>query len=140
MLKSANMSLTDSVANFQASALKLGLDPTVLKLVTDGGVDTIAKYAFVSSFVPGGSDERPFVDALKALLKRDPTVGELAVLRRLHVECYSLTAAELKQQVERTADAPAKQLAAPDRADRLAKQKLRYPGLSQVPKSRVTAW
>ena len=130
MLKSANMSLTDSVANFQASALKLGLDPAVLKLVTDGGVDTIAKYAFVSSFVPGGSDERPFVDALKALLKRDPTVGELAVLRRLHVECYSLTAAELKQQVERTADAPAKQLAAPDRADRLAKQKLRYPGLS----------
>ena len=94
VLKPANVSLTDSAANFQASALKLGLDPAVLKLVTDGGVDAIAKYAFVSSFVPGGSDEWPFVDALTALLKRDPTVGELAVLRRLHVECYSLTAAD----------------------------------------------
>ena len=126
----ANMSLTDSAANFEASALKLGLDAAVLKLIVDGGVNTIAKYAFVSSFVPGGNDESPFLDAIKALLKREPSIGELAVLRRLHVECYSLTAAELKQQVERTADAPAKQLAAPDRADRLAKQKSRYPGLS----------
>ena len=46
------------------------------------------------------------------------------------MECYSLTAAELKQQVERTADAPAKQLAASDRADRLAKKKGRCSGLS----------
>ena len=93
-------------------------------------MDTIAKFAFVSSFVPGGADETPFVAAIKSLLSRDPTVGELSVLRRLLAESYSLTAAELRQQVERTADAPAKQLAAPDRADRLKKQKALYPGLS----------
>ena len=130
LLAQAIMSLTDSAANFEASALKLGLDASVLKLLVDGGVDTVAKYAFVSSFVPGGSDKKPFLGAIRSLLKREPSIGELSVLRRLHVECYSLTAAELKQQVERTADAPAKQLAAPDRADRLAKQKGRYPGLS----------
>ena len=93
-------------------------------------MDTIAKFAFVSSFVPGGADETPFMAAIKSLLSRDPTVGELSVLRRLLAESYSLTAAELRQQVERTADAPAKQLAAPDRADRLKKQKALYPGLS----------
>ena len=111
------MSITDSKANFEAG---------VLQLIISGGVDTIAKFAFVSSFVPGGA-ETPFVAAIKSLLSRDPTVGELSVLRRLS---YSLTAAELRQQVERTADAPAKQLAAPDRADRLKKQKALYPGLS----------
>ena len=60
---------------------------------------TIAKFAFVSSFVPGGADEA----AIKNLLSRDPTVGELSVLRRLLAKSYSLTAAELRQQVERTA-------------------------------------
>ena len=124
------MSITDSKANFEARALSLGLDHGVLQLIISGGVDTIAKFAFVSSFVPGGADETPFVAAIKSLLSRDPTVGELSVLRRLLAESYSLTAAELRQQVERTADAPAKQLAAPDRADRLKKQKALYPGLS----------
>ena len=132
LIAQAIMSLTDSAANFEASALKLGLDASVLKLLVDGGVDTIAKYAFVSSFVPGGGDEKPFLDAISSLLKRDPSIGELSVLRRLHVECYSLTAAELKQQVERTADAPAKQLAAPDRADRLSKREGTRVYLSQA--------
>ena len=71
----------------------------MLKLLVDGGVDTIAKYAFVSSFVPGGSDEKPFLDAIRSLLKKEPSIGELSVLRRLHVECYSLTAAEKKSRL-----------------------------------------
>ncbi|CAE7606611.1 unnamed protein product [Symbiodinium sp. CCMP2456] len=124
------MSITESVANFSARAQKLGLSDEVLQLVIDGGVDTLAKFAYVSSFIPGQSDETPFVTALKALLKRDATVGELSVFRRLHSESYALVAAELKSQVERTTDAPARSLAAPDRADRLARQVRKYPGLT----------
>ena len=79
LLTQAIISLTDSAANFEASALKLGLDALVLKLLVDGGVDTIAKYAFVSSFVSGESDEKPFLDAIRSLLKREPSIGELSV-------------------------------------------------------------
>ncbi|CAE7237964.1 unnamed protein product [Symbiodinium sp. KB8] len=107
------MSITES----EARAQKLGLSADVLQLVVDGGVNTLAKFAYVSSFIPGQSDETPFVTALKELLKRDATVGELSVFRRLHSESYALVAAELKAQVERTTDAPARSLAAPDRAD-----------------------
>ncbi|OLP83480.1 hypothetical protein AK812_SmicGene35742 [Symbiodinium microadriaticum] len=112
------MSITES----EARAQKLGLSADVLQLVVDGGVNTLAKFAYVSSFIPGQSDETPFVTALKELLKRDATVGELSVFRRLHSESYALVAAELKAQVERTTDAPARSLAAPDRADLLARQ------------------
>ena len=124
------MSITESEANFSARAQKLGLSADVLQLVVDGGVNTLAKFAYVSSFIPGQSDETPFVAALKELLKRDATVGELSVFRRLHSESYALVAAELKAQVERTTDAPARSLAAPDRADRLARQVQKYPGLT----------
>ncbi|CAE7224143.1 unnamed protein product [Symbiodinium sp. CCMP2592] len=124
------MSITESEANFSSRAAKLGLKAEVLQLLVDGGVNTLAKFAYVSSFIPGQSDEGPFVTSIKDLLKRDATVGELSVLRRLHSEAFALVAAELKSQVERTTDAPARSLAAPDRADRLARQVVRYPGLT----------
>ncbi|CAE7270056.1 SLC24A2 [Symbiodinium sp. CCMP2592] len=120
----------EKVANFSSRAAKLGLKAEVLQLLVDGGVNTLAKFAYVSSFIPGQSDEGPFVTSIKDLLKRDATVGELSVLRRLHSEAFALVAAELKSQVERTTDAPARSLAAPDRADRLARQVVRYPGLT----------
>ena len=49
-----------------------------------------------------------FVQAVKAMLGRDATVGEMSVLRRLLQEAYSMTAAELRQSVDRTEDAPVK--------------------------------
>ena len=63
------------------------------------------------------------------MLKRDATVGELAVMRRLLHEAYSMASAELRQSVERSEDAPTKKLAQPERADRLAKQQARLAGL-----------
>ena len=77
------MSVTDSKANFEARALSLGLDNGVLQLIVSGGVGTIAKFAFVSSFVPGGADETPFVAAIKSLLSRDPTVRPMPRLSSL---------------------------------------------------------
>ena len=92
-------------------------------------LDTISKFAFCSSYVPGQTNERPFVEAITNALLRDPTVGELAALRRLLRESYSMTAAELKQSVERQEDQSIKRLAQPERADRLAKQQARLPGI-----------
>ena len=123
------MSVTDSTPNFRARAAALGLEGTVLDLVIASGVDTLAKYAFCSAYVPGQPDEAPFKVAVKDMLKQEATVGELAVLRRLSHEAYSMTAAELRQSVDRSEDAPAKKLAQPERADRLKRQQARLPGL-----------
>ena len=100
------MSLTDSSANFRARADALGVDSAVLRLLVGGGLDTMSKFAFSSAYVPGQQDETRFVEALKSVMQRDPTIPELAVLRRLLHECYAITAAELKQTVERSEDAP----------------------------------
>ena len=123
------MSVTDSVPNFLARCSVLGIAQNVQDALVAAGLDTISKYAFSSAYVPGQTDERPFVDAITAALGRDATVGELAALRRLLHESYSMTAAELKQSVERQEDQGVKRLAQPERADRLAKQQTRLTGL-----------
>ena len=77
--------------------------------------------------MPGQPDDAPFKVAVMDMLKPDATVGELAVLTRLLHEAYSMTAAELRQSVDRSEDAPAKKLAQPERADRLKRQHARLP-------------
>ena len=123
------MSLTDSEPNFRARAKSLGIADTILDSLCDHGLNTLAKFSFCSSFVPGNSDEGPFLTAMQAAIGHEPTVGELASLRRLFHEAYGLTAAELKSTVERTEDMPIKKLAQPERADRLQRQQLKLKGL-----------
>ena len=91
------MSVTASTPNFKVRATSLGLAGEVMDLIVDAGVVTLAKFAFSSSYIPGQADEAPFLKATKDMLKRDATVGELAVLRRLLHEAYSMASAELRQ-------------------------------------------
>ena len=57
------MAVTGSEANFRARAVALGLgEPTINSLCTNG-INTISKFAFSSSYVPGAADEAPFTDA-----------------------------------------------------------------------------
>ena len=123
------MSLTDSEPNFRARASALGLADDVVQALCTNGVNTLAKYAFSSAYVPGNSDEAPFVTAMTTALGAEPTLGQLASLRRLFHEAYSLTAAELKHSVERVEDMPVKKLAQPERADRLKRQQSKLLGI-----------
>ena len=123
------MSLTDSEPNFRSRCAALGLEEDVVTQLVASGINTIAKYAFSSSYVPGMQDETPFTNAIQEALGRAPTVGELASLRRLFHECYALTASELKAHAERVEDAPVRKLAQPERADRLERQQKRLIGL-----------
>ena len=123
------MALTDSEVNFRARCGALGLPTTITDALCTAGVGTIAKFAFSSSFVPGMQEERPFVTAMATALGRDPSLGELALFRRLLHECYALVSAELQSSVERVEDAPVKKLAQPERADRLKRQQAKLSGL-----------
>ena len=124
------MALTDSEPNFRSRCTTLGLAEALVEQLVASGINTIAKYAFSSSYVPGMSDESPFTTAIQTAIGRAPTVGELAGLRRLFHECYALTASELKSHAERVEDAPIRKLAQPERADRLAKQQKRLVGIN----------
>ena len=77
------MNVTDSIPTFKARAAALGLDESVIELFMDAKVDTLSKYAFCSSYVPGQANEAEFLTAIKAIMKRDASVGELSCLRRL---------------------------------------------------------
>ena len=124
------MALTDSEPNFRSRCLALGMAEDLVNSLATSGINTIAKFAFSSSYVPGMSDETPFTSAIESSIGRSPTVGELAALRRLFHECYALTASELKSSAERVEDAPVRKLAQPERADRLEKQQKKLPGLN----------
>ena len=128
------MALTDSEPNFRARCGALGLSTAITDSLCTAGVGTIAKFAFSSSFVPGMQEERPFVNAMATALGRDPSMGELALFRRLLHECYALVSAELQSSVERVEDAPVKKLAQPERADRLKRQQAKLSGLRIVGK------
>ena len=124
------MAITESKANFASRATALGLDEAVIGKFVRSGINCMSKYAFLSSFVLGNTDEKPFMDAVVKVPERDPSFAELSVLRRLLHECYYLTVSELQVRVERTDGSAPRKLAAPDRADRLQCQQLRLSGLN----------
>ena len=54
----------DSEVVFAARAKLVGLLEPDIKLLTDGGFGTLAKFAFMSSYTPGSPSEDAFVNAL----------------------------------------------------------------------------
>ena len=117
------MSVTDSTPNFLARCSALGLSEQIQDELCQSGLETISKFAFSSSYVPGQQDEQPFKDAMMAALSNPPSVGEAATL-------YAMTAAELKQTVDRSEDQGVKRLVQPERADRLRRQQEKLAGLA----------
>ena len=89
------MSVTDSAPNFLARCSALGLSEQIQDELVLAGLDTISKFAFSSSYVPGQQDEQPFRDAMQAALTNPPSVGEAATLtltRKLCNDCSRVKA------------------------------------------------
>ena len=123
------MTTVESEAAFASRALSVGLDPAILKLVQDGGLDTFGKFAYSCAYTPGSSDEKPFIDLLTTVIGREPQVKETAVLRRLYFESHALSVADLRTRVESREDDQPKKMAAPERTARLEAQRLLLPGI-----------
>ena len=125
------MSYTRDVAVFSDRALSAGLSVAVVDLLKEAGIDTIAKTAFCSSYLPGNPDESPTQQAFKDALKREYTASEMAAFRYLYNECYAIVSQEMKVLVERSADATdTRRLTNVERADRYQKQVKRLTGLN----------
>jgi hypothetical protein len=123
------MTTVESEAAFAARALTIGLEPTVLEKIKQGGLNTFGKFAYSCAYQPGSSEEKPFVDLLTTVLGAQPTVRELAVLRRLYFESHALSVADLRTRVASREDDQPKKMPAPERAARLAIQRLALVGL-----------
>lgn len=125
------MSYTRDSAVFNERAISAGLSEDVVKLLNTAQMDTIAKVAFCSSYLPGNSDETPMVNAFKTAIKRDPSQAELSSFRFLFHECYAIISQEMKILVEKSADSTdVRRLTNVERADRYAKQVQRLSGLN----------
>ena len=124
------MSFSQSPAVFADRVKAAGLTEADLKSFTDAGIGTLNKFAFCSSYVPGGADEAPFQRSMQTALGREPTLGELASCRKLLHEAYSLVTTEMKQQLERSEEFESRKLTQPERNDRFVKQQKKLAGLS----------
>ena len=94
-------SAIDSEATFTARALELGMEKGFLDLLIKANVKSLGALAFVSPYQIGQADEKPLIDAVRDLIRRDVTTRELIPLRRLWFEASTTVMGELKQKVER---------------------------------------
>jgi hypothetical protein len=123
------MAALDSKSSFAARASAIGISDGVFRLLEGANIDTFGKFAFVCSYQPGTSDETPFLEMIKKVLSRDPTVEEQSLLRRLYFESHTLALSDMKSRIERTDEDIPKRLPAPERQARRQKQLQDYKGL-----------
>lgn len=102
----------------------------VIKKFIAAKIDTMAKFAFCCNYSPGGSDDKPFKDALRKILARDTTMVEETCLRRLFNKSFATVASDIKAQTEQSEETSTRKLAPADRAARLEEQQKRLVGIS----------
>ena len=122
------MSLTDSSAAFKkrCDELKVGLS----ELFAAKGIDNFSTLAFAV-----GSPQVPATEADLQTFANDiienATLGDSAIVKRLHFEATTLLLADLKSQVTQTdASEPVRKLPFIEKQSRLAEQQKRITGLS----------
>lgn len=105
----------DSQAVFSGRAREIGVPSEVLTKMATERWNTIATFAFASSYTPGMPDDTSFrADVVQKLFAADDHVL-VPVLRRLYFECFTIMAAEVKQRVERGGPDEGRKLAGPER-------------------------
>ena len=101
-------------------------------LLVAGNVATMGSYAFCCGFQPGAADEKPLIDTLTILLGAPPSIGLMSSLRRLFYESHTLSLLDMRTRVETTDEPRVRRVQLPERVQRMAELKARYPGLSIV--------
>lgn len=123
----------ESSAAFLERGAQFGISSSLLKKLQDKNLSTFGQFAFISSFQPGSSDEKPFVRALAAALDVDESAiesGVLAAFRRLYFESHTLTLGDLRARMERRDDDQPRKLPMAERAERLAQLKAQLTGVT----------
>ena len=123
------MSLLDSESVFQTRTAQFGISPDLLAEMKKRGWCTFASFAFSSTYSPGQSDEKPFVDGVLVPLLGSATHADAPKLRRLLFEAFAMTAADMKSRTERSSEDTPRRFPQAERAARLKRLAQRLPGL-----------
>ena len=96
-------SLTESEAVYSARLKALGLEN--LQLFFNGrGWRTMSTFAFASSWTPGVGDDAAFKEKVMIPLSGSEDHLDVPKIRKLHFECYTLVAAELRSKLDSAPD------------------------------------
>ena len=128
----SSVGLLDSKAVFRARLRSIDIPDSVADALEQGGVDTLAKLAFLTSCQPGVGDDGAFVKAVSALLNYDDTnvipAGLLSGMRRIWFEAHTCAISEVRSKIEKPEDQP-KRLPAAEREVRRRAQQDRLTGI-----------
>lgn len=120
----------ESVHVFCARALQIGLQQPVIDLFVGAGFGSFGKFAWSCAYTPGGVDETSFLDMVRRTLTRDPTDGELAVLRRLFFESHAVSLQDMRSRIDRSTDSAPTKIQPAEKAARYQDQVGRLVGLN----------
>jgi hypothetical protein len=124
------MATIESQAFFDNRMMAIGLTPAEATAVRTCGWTTLADFAFSSSWTPGQADDAQFVARVIVPVLGQDDHPAAAKLRRLMFEAYTLSVADMRTKVTRTAGDPPMRLSAPERAARMVKLQAKLVGLA----------
>jgi hypothetical protein len=112
----------------KARARQIGLDdPTIAALVT-GNIGTMGSFAFCCNCQPNAADETPLIQAITTVLGNAPSIGQMAMFRRLFFEAHTLALVDMRTRCEGTPDGQPRRMQLPERVQRMVDLRARYPG------------
>ena len=120
----------DSKAVFVARAALIGIEQFGIDAMVAAGFDTMARWAYSTSYSPGSADDSALKTLLAQLLGGDPTLGQLSCYRRLYFEAHTTSVSDLRDHITSTDDSGPRRLAPPERAARYEKQKAKLIGVA----------
>ena len=124
----AGVGNVESKPVFKARAAQIGISDLLVTALDNANICSFGAFAFSCAFQPGGSDETQFVNLVKKVIGRDPSIGELALLRRLFFEAHAVCLQDMRNRVDKSSDAAPTKILAAERAARYEDQVRRLVG------------
>ena len=132
---SAAMALIDSTASFGKRCTDVDSTGSLFDGLKAQGVRSFSALAFTIGTPQSAPSDRQYDDSAVKVFGADPTLGQVASLRRLHFEFTTLIVATLIEQVKSDSAEPGslvKKLPAAEKQARLEKQQERLAGIKMV--------
>jgi hypothetical protein len=127
------MTMLDSKPVFLARIRAAGLSEDAQDRLIHGGVDTLAKLAFLATVSPASGDDTKLFTELSELMNYTEAAPmnslTKSILRRIWFESHATAIAEVKNKVERNDDAAPRKLPMPEREERRQKQQAKLTGV-----------
>ena len=115
----------ESSAHFKDRAKK---DELITEL-TEAGIDTFGKLAFICAIQPNSGDDAALLVAIKGLTGKDVPPKDIPTVRRLWYESHTHAMLDLQQQVQKTPDSQPREMPMAERLTRLKRQREELKGL-----------